>query len=280
MEATLAIRVENAVKAFPLKTHSPLTRLNGPTLRPSAAVALNQVSLDVRPGEIFGVVGPNGSGKTTLIRLIAAQLAPDSGRVMVFGHDTAHEPRAAQAALGRLGPAAPEAAFFRKLSPVENLLYGARQYALRPAETRRRVLAMLQRLGLPNEALYRPMEALSRGTQQKVAIARALLAEPRLLLLDEPTSGLDPRARRDVQLFIRELRAEHGATVLLTTHDMLEAELLCDRVAVVDGGRVAAVDTPAALKQRVARSTGRPATLEDVFLELTRQPVLAEENEE
>jgi ABC-2 type transport system ATP-binding protein len=105
------------------------------------------------------------------------------------------------------------------------------------------------------------------------------LAEPRLLLLDEPTTGLDPRARRDVQAFIRELRAEHGATVLLTTHDMLEAELLCDRVAVVDGGRVAAVDTPAALKQRLARATGRPASLEDVFLALTRQPALAEEDD-
>lgn len=281
MELTLAIRVEDAVKAFGAKTQAPVTRLSGPEgARPRGAVALDQLSLDVRPGEIVGVVGPNGSGKTTLIRLVSAQSAPDAGRVTVFGHDTARDPRAARAALGRFGPVAPGAGFFLKLSPVENLLYGARQFAARPAETRRQMFAILRRLGLPQTALHRPMEGLSRGTQQKVAIARAFLAEPRLLLLDEPTTGLDPRSRREVQAFIRELRDEHGTTVLLTTHDMLEAEQLCDRVAIVDGGRLVTVDTPAALKQRVALDGGRPATLEDVFLALTGQPALTEESNE
>ncbi|MCC6189529.1 MAG: ABC transporter ATP-binding protein, partial [Anaerolineales bacterium] len=281
MELTLAIRVEDAVKAFGAKTQSPVTRLSGPEMaRPRGAVALDRLSLDVRPGEIFGLVGPNGGGKTTLIRLVAAQLAPDAGRVMVFGHDTARDPCAVRAALGRFGPVAPGAGFFQKLSPVENLLYGARQFAARPAETRRQMFAILRRLGLPQAALYRPMEGLSRGTQQKVAIARAFLAEPRLLLLDEPTTGLDPRSRREVQALIRELRDEHGTTVLLTTHDMLEAEQLCDRVAIVDGGRLVALDAPAALKQRLALTAGRPVTLEDVFLALTRQPTLAEETDE
>ncbi len=268
----LAIRVDNAVKTFAPQPHSPLTRVpNGGTLRPArATVAVDHLTFDVHRGEIFGLVGPNGSGKTTLVRLLALQLAPDAGQVALFGHDPA-----APAAFGRFGPVAPDAAFFKKLSPIENLLYGARQYASRPAETRRRVVELLQRLGMPASALYRPMEALSRGTQQKVTIARAFLAEPSVLLLDEPTTGLDPRARRDVQDFIQELRATHATTVLLTTHDMAEAERLCDRVAVVDSGRLVALDTPAALKQRLA--PGPCATLEDVFLTLTRRPAPAAE---
>jgi len=150
---------------------------------------------------------------------------------------------------------------------VENLLYGARQYALRPAETRRQVLDLLARLGLPASAHYRPVGSLSRGTQQMVGIARTFLSEPRLLLLDEPTASLDPRARRAVHAFIRELRNDHAATVLLATHDLKEAEALCDRVAVVDAGRLVALDTPAALKQR-----SPSATLEDAFLSLTNSP--------
>jgi ABC-2 type transport system ATP-binding protein len=262
----LAIRVVNAVKAYAPHLHKPLTRLSAGEARP--VIALDHVSFDVARGEIFGLVGPNGSGKTTLVRLLARQLAPDSGEAALVGGAGALESRAATVN---------GAGFFQKLSPVENLLYGARQYAGRPAETRQRVLALLARLGVSTAALYRPMEALSRGTQQKVAIARAFLAEPRVLLLDEPTTGLDPRARRDVQDFIRELRDTHGVTVLLTTHDMAEAERLCDRVAVVDGGRLIAVDTPAALKQRVAPQAG--STLEDVFLALTRsrRPVPAAE---
>jgi len=273
MYPPVAVRVENAVKAFALQPQRPLTRVIA--ARPElplapAAVALAGVSFDVQPGEIFGLVGPNGSGKTTLLRLIGAQLSPDTGSVAVFGRDTARDPRGARAALGRFGPVAPDAAFFQKLSPVENLLYGAKQYALRPAETRRRVLDLLGRLGLPAGALYRPMEGLSRGAQQMVGIARSFLAEPRLLLLDEPTASLDPRARRAVHDFVRELRAEHGATVLLATHDLDEAEALCDRVAVIDSGRLVALDTPAALKQRAACPG---ATLEDAFLSLTRGPL-------
>ena len=282
--SNLAIRVDNAVKAYTPQPHTSLTRIdaarhgNGGSAKPPAlrpTVALDHVSFEVQRGEIFGVVGPNGSGKTTLIRLLALQLAPDAGRVALFGHDGHAERPAAQRALGRFGPVSPDAGFFKKLSPVENLLYGARQFAGRPAETRRRVLAVLGRLGLTGPALYRPMEALSRGTQQKVAIARAFLAEPSVLLLDEPTTGLDPRARRDVGDFIRELRATHGVTVLLTTHDMVEAERLCDRVAVVDSGRLVALDTPAGLVQRLAPHAG--ATLEDVFFSLTRRPAPVEE---
>ena len=277
-----AIQVAQARKVFGARLQSPLTRLNAEGAKASfigpasaagparSTIALDDVSFDVRPGEIFGVLGPNGSGKTTLLRLIATLLLPDDGRVSVFGHDVAGEPRAVQAFINRV---AAEASFFKKLSPVENLLYGARVTGTRPGETRRRVLEVLARLGLAADDYYRPMEVLSRGAQQKVAIARSFLSEPRVLLLDEPTTGLDPRSRRDVQTFVRALRDEHGTTVLLTTHDMHEAESLCDRLAIVDHGRVVALDTPARLRQTIARpgaDTDCDApTLEDAFLALT-----------
>ena len=271
MDTSLAIRVAHAHKAFGARPANPLTRLNtagGQAAPTHTAVALDDVSFDVRRGEIFGVLGPNGSGKSTLIRLIATLLLPDGGHVSVFGHDVAGEPRAVQALVNRVSL---DNGFFKKLSPVENLLYGARLYGVRPGETRRRVLDLLGRLGLAREDFFRPMEVLSRGEQQKVAIARAFLSEPRVLLLDEPTTGLDPRSRREVQAFVRELRDRQGATVLLTTHDMHEAESLCDRVAIVDHGRIVALDTPARLRQSVARPGPEP-TLEDAFLALTARP--------
>jgi ABC-2 type transport system ATP-binding protein len=124
------------------------------------------------------------------------------------------------------------------------------------------------------------MEEMSRGMQQKVAIARALLSHPQLLLLDEPTTGLDPRSKREVQAVIRELREEFKTTILLTTHDMNEAEMLCDRIAIMDNGKVVALDTPAALKQRIPEKDGKEPTLEDVFLKLTGKQLVNPEEEE
>jgi ABC-2 type transport system ATP-binding protein len=287
METNIAIQVAHAHKVFGARPQLPLTRLHTGGDSATAAgparstVALHDVSFDVRRGEIFGLLGPNGSGKSTLIRLIATLLQPDGGHVRVFGHDAASEPQAVQALINRV---ASEANFFKKLSPVENLLYGARLYGVRPGETRRLVVDLLARLGLRRDDLFRPMEVLSRGAQQKVAIARAFLSEPRVLLLDEPTTGLDPRSRRDVQDFIRSLRDEHGTTVLLTTHDMQEAESLCDRLAIVDHGRLVALDTPARLRQSVARpspaagsAAHQPPSLEEAFLALTSRTRPAEE---
>ncbi len=144
-------------------------------------------------------------------------------------------------------------------------------------EARSRAHSILTRLGLEAAALEKPMEEMSRGMQQKVAIARAFLSSPILLLLDEPTTGLDPRSKREVQAFVRELRDTHDATVLLTTHDMLEAEALCDRVAIIHGGRIVALDTPEALKAAAPRANGHAPTLEDVFLSLTGTQLVAEE---
>ena len=266
MNTNIAIRLDQVVKVFGGKPTGALTRLNGPAggvpvPGRAAARGADGVSFEVLAGEIFGLVGPNGSGKSTLMRLIAAQLAPEHGHIEVFSRDAPGDPRTDA---GLVGGTAVEATFFKKLSPVENLLYGARAYALHPGRTRRRVVELLGRLGLPAADLYRPLETLSRGTQQKVALARAFLAEPRVLLLDEPTNGLDPRSRRDVHGLIRELRHEQGMTVLLATHDLAEAEALCDRVAILDHGRLVALDTAAGLKQSAARPT-----LEEAFLALT-----------
>jgi len=240
---------------------------------PRQVVAVNDVSFEVQQGEIFGVLGPNGSGKSTLIRLVATLLQPDGGTVTVFGHDVQQEEMAVKRLINRVSV---EASFFKKLSPMENLLYAARLYGLSGNEVREQSVRILTRLGIEKRSIKQPLEDMSRGMQQKVAIARAFLTQPVLLLLDEPTTGLDPRSKREVQAFVEELRDSHNATILLTTHDMNEAEALCDRVAILDEGRVVALDTPAQLKAMVTSSNGHDTTLEDVFMELTGK-ALAEE---
>ncbi|WP_322805926.1 ABC transporter ATP-binding protein [Thermanaerothrix sp.] len=240
-------------------------------------VAVDHVSFTVEEGEIFGILGPNGGGKSTLIRLIATLLLPDKGKISVFGYDVVRQPLQVQRLINRVSV---EASFFKKLSPMENLMYGARLYGLSARETRKQVVEILLRLGLKERDIYHPMEEMSRGMQQKVAIARALLSRPRLLLLDEPTTGLDPRSKREVQAVVRELREVHGTTILLTTHDMNEAETLCDRIAIMDSGRVVALDTPEGLKNRVRGSSEQSPTLEEVFLELTGKQLRNPEEDE
>jgi len=168
-----------------------------------------------------------------------------------------------------------DAAFFKKLSPMENLMYAARLYGVNAREAREKILEILTRLGIEERSIGEPLEEMSRGMQQKVAIARAFLSAPILLLLDEPTTGLDPRSKREVQAFVKEIQANHDATMLLTTHDMNEAEALCDRIAIIDKGRIVALDTPDGLKARVS-SNGHPVTLEDVFMALTGKQLTEE----
>jgi ABC-2 type transport system ATP-binding protein len=207
--------------------------------------------------------------------LIATLLLPDEGRIEVFGNDVVKDPMQAQQMINRVSV---EASFFKKLSPMENLYYGARLYGVSGSEIREQALTILRRLGIKDKNVSRPMEEMSRGMQQKVAIARALLSSPILFLLDEPTTGLDPRSKREVQAFVRELRDEHDTTILLTTHDMNEADTLCDRIAIMDGGRVVAMDTPGKLKSLVNHN-GQPPTLENVFLELTGKELVKETEE-
>jgi ABC-2 type transport system ATP-binding protein len=220
-------------------------------------VALHGVSFKVARGECVAVLGPNGSGKSTLVRLLATLLLPDGGSARVFGHDAFRETRAVRRLVNRVSV---EASFFKKMSPVENLSYAARFYGMRPADTRDRIPEILDRVGFDADRRDDPMEHLSRGMQQKVALARALLTAPVLLLLDEPTTGLDPRSKLEVQKFIREVRAEHDATVLLCTHDLNEAEELADRVGILDGGRLLCLEPADELKARYGAET-----LEEAF---------------
>jgi len=237
-------------------------------------VAVNDVSFQIQRGEVFGILGPNGSGKSTLVRCISTLLVPDDGTILVFGHDVQEEEMTVKRLINRVSV---EASFFKKLTPMENLLYGARLYGVGGQDARRRSVEILTRLGLKKDVIYRPMEEMSRGMQQKVAAARAFLTQPILLLLDEPTTGLDPRSKREVQAFLRELRDTHDATILLTTHDMQEAEALCDRIAILDEGCIVALDTPEGLKARVERSNDHQPTLEDVFMALTGKRLVEDE---
>jgi len=228
--------------------------------------AITDVSMRLERGDVHGILGANGSGKSTLIRLISGLLTLDSGRVEVFGHDIERDEMEVKRLINRVSV---DAAFFKKLSPMENLLFAARLYGLDGKVARRDTVAILERLGVSEKRLGRPVEQMSRGMQQKVAIARALLTSPTLLLLDEPTTGLDPRSKLDVQAFIEEVNATHDATIVLTTHDLAEAERLCGRITVLNEGRVVAEDTPDGLKVTTAERLGRPATLEDVFMTYT-----------
>ncbi len=247
--------------------------------------AVDDVSLRIHKGEIYGILGSNGSGKSTLIRLVSTLLLPDAGHIAVFGHDVVKDESAVKRLINRVSV---DAAFFKKLSPMENLMYAARLYNVEPGYARREIVSILNALGIRTARISQPLEKMSRGMQQKVAIARALLTSPILLLLDEPTTGLDPRSKKDVQEFILRVRAEHDATIVLTSHDMDEADRLCDRIAFIDGGRLVREDTPLGLKQDYARRHDMGdslPSLEDVFLEvvgrsLSDEDVDADEDKE
>jgi ABC-2 type transport system ATP-binding protein len=227
----------------------------------TAVRAVDGVSLSVWRGEIYGLLGANGSGKSTLIRLFSTLLTPDAGTVTIFGLDIARDELAVKRLINRVSV---EASFFKKLSAMENLVYAGRLYGVPPEESRPKVTSILRRLGIEAARMKEPLDQLSRGMQQKVAIARAFLTTPMLLLLDEPTTGLDVRSKREVQTFVRDLRDEHDATILLTTHDLDEAARLADRIGILHQGRLVAEGTPAEL---AARHGG--GSLEDVFMTLT-----------
>lgn len=267
-----AIEIHGVTKAFRRREReagAPWWRLAG-AARPK--VALHPMDLVVEQGGVTGVLGPNGSGKSTLIRILGTLLTPDAGTARVFGWDVVTQELEVRRHVNRVSV---EAAFFKELSPWENLVYAARLHGNAGAGTRQRVLEIVDGLGLDRAVVDQPMKQLSRGQQQKVAIARSFLTAPSLLLMDEPTTGLDPRSKREVQAVLETLRADRGITVLLCTHDMDEAAALCDRVLMMDGGRVLADGRPGELCERYESSS-----LEDVFMHLTGKTLEAEEPEE
>jgi ABC-2 type transport system ATP-binding protein len=239
--------------------------------------AVDNVTLTIKRREIVGILGANGSGKSTLIRILSTLLIPDCGQVSIFGYDVVKDEYIVQRLINRVSV---EASFFKKLSPMENLLYAARLYNMSGTEARQRIRAILGRLGIKPDRIDAPLENMSRGMQQKVAIARAFLTSPIVLLLDEPTTGLDPRSKVDVQNFVNELRDQHDATILITTHDMEEAEALCDRVAIIEKGRVVALGETNELKREVAQLMGRsePVTMHEVFMHYTAAHLITEED--
>ncbi len=224
--------------------------------------ALKSVSLTVERGEVVGILGPNGSGKSTLIRVISTLTLPDAGDVEVFGISAVKRPREVQRYINRVSV---EASFFKKLSSMENLIFGAKLYGVTDRESRPRIREILEGIGFDYKRVNEPMEHLSRGMQQKIALARALLTSPMLMLLDEPTTGLDPRSKKDVQALIRSIRANHESSILLCTHDMGEAEELCDRIGILLDGELIALDTADGLKRQYA-AEGESPTLEEVFM--------------
>jgi ABC-2 type transport system ATP-binding protein len=245
---------------------------------PKRVRAVDDVSFTVEPNEIFGLIGANGSGKSTLIRTLSTLVLADAGEVRVFGYDVERESMEARKLINRVSA---DPSFFGQMTALENLLFFGRVYGLEAADIKKRSMEILDRLGLESGRQKAMVKELSRGQQQKIAVARAFLTSPVLMLLDEPTTGLDPRSKRDVQTFVEEVQRDHDATIFLTTHDMHEAEALCDRIAFIVGGRIVALGSPLELRKSIA-DDGRSVDdidMEDVFMALTGRSVEDDEEE-
>ena len=234
--------------------------------------ALKDVTFTIARGECVAILGQNGSGKSTLVRLLSTLLIDDGGSARVFGNDVVRDARTIRRLVNRVSV---EASFFKKMSADENLSYAARFYGMSPSVTRTAVPEILAKVGFPPDRRGESMQNLSRGMQQKVALARALLTSPVLLLLDEPTTGLDPRSKLEVQDFVREVRQTHDATILLCTHDMAEAEALADRIGLLDRGELLFLEPVADVKRRYGVET-----LEEAFFAATGRAFEEEHDDE
>ena len=259
MEIT-AIHVRNLRKCF---------RKRSRFRKVSELWALDDVSFSVAEGETYGLLGPNGSGKSSLIRILSTLLIADSGEVEMLGHALPAEQEQVRRIIGRVSV---DAAFYKKLSARENLLYTALLYGQKARDAEIRAIEILEELGMENTKFSTPLEEMSRGMQQKISIARALVLNPPLLLLDEPTTGLDPKSRRDVQTFLEKLKEREGTTILLTTHDMAEAERLCARIGFLAHGKLVAEGTPGELKRQA-----NAIDLDDAFIKLTGEELRDDE---
>jgi ABC-2 type transport system ATP-binding protein len=224
--------------------------------------AVDGVSFAIHKGEIFGLLGPNGAGKTTTIRMLATVLEPDQGDATIGGHSVKRESDAVRDIIGFCPQ---ELALYEDLSALENMVFFGRMVGLNGKEAKEQALKHLKMMGLEKRAKGR-ISKFSGGMKRRINLAIALMGNPELLFLDEPTVGIDPQSRNNIYETIEGLR-DGGMTILYTTHYMEEANRLCDRVAIIDGGKIIALDTPHNLKKKI----GPPdkVTLEDVFLNLT-----------
>jgi ABC-2 type transport system ATP-binding protein len=228
-----------------------------------ASVAVDRMDLAVRPGELYALLGPNGAGKTTTLRMIAGLLKPDAGRIRIFGIDAVAEPIAAKRITAWLPD---EPMLYDKLTPLEYLELVAGLWRVPAAHATRQAAELIDVLELGPHRHQR-CEGFSRGMKQKVALAGALIHDPRLIMLDEPLTGIDAAIARQVKDLLTS-RVRAGATIILTTHILEVAERLADRIGIVQRGRLAAEGTFAELKDAAGRSS---STLEDVFLSLMRE---------
>jgi ABC-2 type transport system ATP-binding protein len=235
---------DKTADAAPAKRRFSLFRKREPK---ALFTAVNGVDLQIERGEIFGLLGPNGAGKSTTIRMLCTLLEPTSGTAKVNGFDIVNQANDVRRSLGTV--LAGERSIYWKLTGRENLEYFAALYHIPQAIAKKRVQELLDRMELKERA-NELVEKYSTGMRQRIAISKALLARPPILLLDEPTLGLDPQAARRVRELIAELKQE-GHTILLTTHYMEEADLLSDRIGIIDTGKVIALDTPEGLKRRI-----------------------------
>jgi ABC-2 type transport system ATP-binding protein len=224
--------------------------------------AVNGVSFTIYKGEIFGLLGPNGAGKTTTIRMLSTVLEPDRGDVTVGGYSIRDN---AQAVRNLIGVSPQELALYEDLSALDNMVFFGRMVGLNGTEARAQSMAYLELMGLAERAKGK-IAKFSGGMKRRINLAIALIGHPELLFLDEPTVGIDPQSRNNIYETIENLR-DKGMTILYTTHYMEEADRLCDRIAIIDGGQIIAIDTPYELKKQI----GPPekVSLEDVFLKLT-----------
>jgi ABC-2 type transport system ATP-binding protein len=225
-----------------------LRRVFMPKRRPEV-VALDDVSMSVRAGEVHGLLGPNGAGKTTLVKVLSTVLLPSAGRATVMGFDIVSETAKVRPLIGIVFGG--DRGLYNRLTARQNLRYWAALYKLAPKDGRSRTDALLERVGLAERADDR-VETFSRGMRQRLHLARGLVNDPPVLFLDEPSTGMDPVAAHEFRSIVRQLQAE-GRTVFITTHDMAEAEALCDRVTFIDRGRLLATESPAALSERLCR---------------------------
>ena len=242
-DARISVEVESLRREFESKQNK--------------VVALDGVNLQVRQGEIFGVLGPNGAGKTTMIRILSTLLLPTSGRAWVMGFDVAKEPEKVRSVISMASGA--ERAGYDYISARGNLWFFSQLYGIPSEEAHRRISELSKRLGL-EENLDKKFYTLSTGYRQRVTIVRAFVNDPKVVFLDEPTIGLDVMTAKSIREFLISQAKEQGRTILLATHNMVEVDAICDRVAIIDGGKILACDSPASLK----RSLGAPALVMEV----------------
>ncbi|HEY6102852.1 MAG TPA: ATP-binding cassette domain-containing protein [bacterium] len=241
-----AVELVGLTKRFPVRSLEG----NGRRAVRREIVAVDRIDLRIPRGEIFGLLGPNGAGKTTTIRMLCTLLVPSSGTARIWGYDVAVQPTDVRRSLGVVLTG--ERSVYWKLTGRENLEYFASLYQVPRALARARIVDLLERVELTPRA-DDLVERYSTGMRQRLALIKAMVHDPPILLLDEPTSGLDPQAARNIRELIRHLHASEGKTIILTTHYMEEADHLSDRIGIIDHGRIIALDTPQGLKRSLGQ---------------------------